>query len=111
MDGAGNVSFHSLSVVRAGVPTSRFLPLLFIFGGTNFPSHRFGCGTSCSRNPKQLTLMIAKRFSSHRFVLLIFPITLMVAFASCKKNSETAAPSNRDKINACELITNPEVQA
>ena len=55
--------------------------------------------------------MISKVFSPYRFVLLIFPITLVVAFASCKKNSETAAPSKRDKINACELITHAEVQA
>src|SRR5437868_12886701 len=55
--------------------------------------------------------MIDQLLFSTRRIALFVSIAFLFSLASCKKNSETAAPSKRDKINACELITNAEVQA
>jgi hypothetical protein len=52
--------------------------------------------------------MIDKLFTRALAVALVFLLTLN----GCKKSTEEAGPpSKRDKINACELITNAEVQA
>lgn len=52
--------------------------------------------------------MIDKLFIPGLAVALAFLLTL----SGCKKSTEeTGPPSKRDKINACELITNAEVQA
>lgn len=51
--------------------------------------------------------MIDKLFVS----ILAIGMAFLLALNGCKKSTETATPSKRDKINACELITNAEVQA
>ena len=48
---------------------------------------------------------------STRRIALFVSIAALFTLAGCKKSGESAAPSKREKINACELITNAEVQA
>jgi len=55
--------------------------------------------------------MIDKLLVSTRRIALFVSIASLIPLAGCKKSAESAAPSKREKINACELITNAEVQA
>ena len=56
--------------------------------------------------------MIARLFASKNCrPAIALSIALLVAFSGCKKMQTTSAPSKREKIDACQLITNQEVQA
>src|SRR5437868_13064880 len=55
--------------------------------------------------------MIDQLLFSTRRIALFVSIAFLFSLASCKKSAESATPSKREKINACELITNAEVQA
>ena len=48
---------------------------------------------------------------STRRIALFVSIAALFTLAGCKKSGGSAAPSKREKINACELITTAEVQA
>ena len=55
--------------------------------------------------------MIDKLLVSTRRIALFVSIASLFTLAGCKKLAESDTPSKREKINACELITNAEVQA
>jgi hypothetical protein len=49
--------------------------------------------------------------SKSRQIALVFSIALLTTLAGCKKTKTTAVPAKGQKIDACALITNEEVQA
>ena len=55
--------------------------------------------------------MIARLFAPKNCrPTLALSIALLVTFSGCKKMKTASAPSKREKIDACQLITNQEVQ-
>jgi hypothetical protein len=55
--------------------------------------------------------MINAFVTSKSQIALVFSITLLTALASCQKTKTTAVSAKGQKIDACALITNEEVQA
>src|ERR1700730_1645715 len=56
--------------------------------------------------------MIATLLTSKKSRLaFVLTIALLIPFSGCKKMKTASARSHRDKIDACQLITNAEVQA